>query len=88
LPFVEDLQGLAPARRLAIVDLSQIQHPALHDSAGLQAPAFLDAEVAVLLAVLLPPVASQEHAPVENAMLFGACIEGRSALQAMAKMFY
>jgi hypothetical protein len=41
LPFVEHFQGLAPGRLLAVVDLSQIQHAALHDLAGLQAPAFL-----------------------------------------------
>jgi hypothetical protein len=52
------------------------------------AAAFLDAVVAVFLTVLLPPVASQEHAPLQNAMLLGACIEGRSALQAMAKMLF
>jgi len=61
LLLVEHLQRLAPRRLLAVVDLSQIQHAALYDSAGLQTPAFLDAVVAVFLAVLLPPVASQEH---------------------------
>ncbi len=86
--LVEDLQRLAPSRLLAVVDLTQIQHAALDDSAGLKAAAFLDAVVAVFLTVLLPPVASQEHAPVENGTFFPACIEGRAALQAVAKMFY
>src|SRR5208282_3225450 len=61
LPLVEDLQRFAPCRLLVVVDLAQIQYAALHDSAGLQAPALLDAVVVVFLAVLLPPVASQEH---------------------------
>ena len=85
LALVEDFQGLAPGGLLAVVDLTQIQHAALDDSAGLQAAAFLDAVVAVFLAVLRSPMASQEHAPVENAMVRGACIEGRSALQAIPK---
>src|SRR5271157_184158 len=88
LPLVEDFQRLAPGGLLAIVDLTQIQHTALHDSAGLKAAAFLDAVIAVFLAVFLPPVASQEHAPVENAMVLAACIEGRSALQANPEMPY
>jgi hypothetical protein len=42
----------------------------------------------VFLAVLLSPVASQEHLPEQNAMDFGACLDGRSATQAIPEMFY
>jgi hypothetical protein len=58
LLLVEHLQALAPGRLLAVVDLAQIQHPPLHHAPGLQATALLDAEIAMLLAVLLPPVTS------------------------------
>jgi len=61
LLLVEHLQRLAPRRLLAVVDLAQIQHAALHHFAGLQTPTLFDAVVAVFLTVLRPPVASQEH---------------------------
>jgi hypothetical protein len=56
--LVEHLQALAPSRLLAVVDLAQIQHPPLHHPPGLQPTALLDAEITMLLAVLLPPVTS------------------------------
>jgi hypothetical protein len=65
--FVEHLQRLPPGGLLGVVDLAQIQHPALHHSAGLQPAALLDAEVAVLLAVLDAPVAPQKHRLQQNA---------------------
>jgi hypothetical protein len=65
--LVEHFQALAPSRLLAVVDLAQIQHAPLHDAAGLQPTALLDAEVAVLLAVLDPPVASQKYRLQQNA---------------------
>src|SRR6266704_2485686 len=53
----------------------------------MQTAAFFHAVVAVLLAVFPPFVAAQKHAPVQNARVPCSCIEGRSALQAMAKVF-
>ena len=51
--FVEDLQRLAPRGLLLVVDLAQIQHRPLHRLAAGQPPILHDAEVAVVLAVLL-----------------------------------
>jgi hypothetical protein len=54
--------GLAPGLALAGVDLAQVQHLALHDSAVAAAPVLHHAPVVVGLAVLLASVAAQEHA--------------------------
>jgi len=59
---VVQLDGLAPGFALAGVDLAQVEHLALHDSA-IAAPAVLrHAPVLVVLAVLPASVAAQEHA--------------------------
>jgi hypothetical protein len=44
-----------------VVDLSQIQHAALHHFPVPQTPALLDAEVAMLLTVFASLMAAQEH---------------------------
>ncbi|MBZ5729451.1 MAG: hypothetical protein LAP87_31305, partial [Acidobacteriia bacterium] len=44
--------------------------------------------VPVRLAVFDPRIAAQKHAPLQNARILPGCIEGRSPLQALAKMFY
>src|ERR1017187_9522167 len=60
--FVEHLQALAPGGLLAVVDLAQVQHAALHHLPAPQTPALLDAEIAMLFAVFASLVAAQEHA--------------------------
>jgi len=72
LLFIEHLQRFTPGCLLAVVDLSQIQHPPLYHLAGLQPPTFFDAVVAMFFTVLLPSVTSQEHAPVQNARLLSS----------------
>ena len=60
--LVERFDQIAPARTLAVVDLTQIEHLALHDSAASAASALNDTPVTVLLAVLEPSVPAQIHA--------------------------
>jgi len=50
--LAEYLNGLAPRRLLAVVDLAQVQHMPLHHTARGGAPAFHNAPVAVSFAVL------------------------------------
>jgi hypothetical protein len=52
---VEGLDRPPPCRLLAVVDLAQIKHRALHHPAASTALAFDNAPVTVLFAVLLPP---------------------------------
>jgi hypothetical protein len=60
--LVEDRDGAAPGRLLGIVDLAEVEHLALHHP-PVGHPAILHhAPVAVLLAVLLTRLGSQEHA--------------------------
>jgi len=59
--FIERLDHPAPPLALAVVDLAQIQHLALHDPAIGAAFGLDDVPVAVLLAVLEASVASQIH---------------------------
>ena len=62
LPLViEYRQTLPPRRFLLVVDLSQIQHGPLRRLACRQPPVLHDAEVAMLLAVLLSRCAAQKH---------------------------
>jgi hypothetical protein len=60
---VLQLDGLAPTLALAGVDLAQLEHLALYDTAVAAAPVLHDAPVVVGLAVLLASVAAQEHEP-------------------------
>jgi hypothetical protein len=61
LPLVEDFQGLAPGGLPCVVDLAQVHHGAMHHSPARYAAALHDAEVAVLLAVLLATMDFQVH---------------------------
>jgi len=49
---LHDLNGLAPRRPLAVVDLSQVQHMPLHDPSSGATPVLDNAPVTVFLAVL------------------------------------
>ena len=60
-PLVEPLDHPAPRRVLAIVDHAQIKHRTLHHTTARSAPAFDNAPVTVLLAVLPSPCESQVH---------------------------
>ena len=59
--LIEHLQRLAPRCLLLIVDLAQIQHCPLHRLAARHTAILHDAEVAMVLAVLLPVCAAQKH---------------------------
>ena len=61
LALHEDGQRFAPGRLLAVVDLAQVERLALRHLAGSQAPVLDHAEIAMLLAVLVPPVRFQMH---------------------------
>jgi hypothetical protein len=67
LLLIEHRQRLTPGRLLAVVDLSEIQNAALRHFARLQPPAFFDAVIAMLLAVLDPLMTAQKHARQQNA---------------------
>src|SRR5271157_4349339 len=72
--LVKGLDDPRPSRVLAVVDLAQIQHGALDHPAASTAPVFDNAPVTVLLAVLLSPGESQEHAGYST--LNTACKKG------------
>src|ERR1035437_7661772 len=59
--FIEHIQCLAPRSLLLVVDLAQIQNRPLHRLVAGQSPILHDAEVAVILAVLLAVGAAQKH---------------------------
>src|SRR5216684_3544997 len=59
--FIESFDHPAPRRVLAIVDLAQIQNRTLHHTTTRTAPAFDNAPVMVLLAVLPSSRESQVH---------------------------
>ena len=61
LALIKDLQALAPGGLLLIVDLSQVQHRPLHRLLRAHPPVLDDAEIAVILAVLLAMAAAQKH---------------------------
>ena len=87
LCFIKYLQRPAPCRLLAVVDFAQVQHLPLRYFPRLQPPTFHHRVVPVRLAVFDPRIAAQKHAPLQNARILPACIEGRSPLQALTKMF-
>src|SRR5271167_2211973 len=60
-PLVERFDHPAPRRLLAIVDLAQIQNRTLHHTPARTAPAFDNAPITVLLAVLPSSRESQIH---------------------------
>src|SRR5665213_1576448 len=88
LRFIKYFQSPAPGRLLAVVNFAEIQHLPLRHFPRLQTPAFHHRVIAVLLAVLHPRVAAQKHSQLQNARNPHRFIEGRSALQALLKMFY
>jgi hypothetical protein len=60
--LIEDLNGAAPSGPLGVVDLPQIQHMPLHHPPAGHATVLHHTPVAVLFAVLLARLGSQEHA--------------------------
>src|ERR1700684_2951590 len=62
-PLVEPLDHPAPRRALTVVDLAQRQNRTLHHPTARTAPAFDNAPIPVLLAVLPSPCESQVHGP-------------------------
>jgi hypothetical protein len=62
LVLIEDRQGSAPRRLLLVVYLAQVQHRPLRRFGGRDLMILDDAEVAVVLDVLLAICAAQEHA--------------------------
>ncbi|MBV8936128.1 MAG: hypothetical protein JO095_10015 [Alphaproteobacteria bacterium] len=63
----QHLDRTAPGPLLAVVDLAQIQHMALHHPAAGNAPVLDDAEIAMLLAVLPANLLAQKHCAREVA---------------------
>src|SRR5271167_3179532 len=80
-PLVDPFDHPAPRRVLAVVDLAQIQNRTLHHSPARTAPAFDNAPITVLLAVLPSPCESQVHGPRFYAQT-KTRKEGRSSLHA------
>src|SRR5207248_4232465 len=78
--LIEDLQSLTPGCLLLVIDLTQIQDRSLYSAAAGHAAVFHEAEVAVVLAVLIAICAAQEHWKQQHARNPAACIEGRSSL--------
>lgn len=58
---VHYLNGAAPGGTLAVVDLAEVEHLALHDPAIGRAAVFDDTPVAVILAVFAAVLVAQEH---------------------------
>jgi hypothetical protein len=58
---IKHLDGLAPHRGLRGIDLAQIQHVTLHDTATHDTLVLDDAPILVRLAVFLPLGLSQKH---------------------------
>src|SRR5258708_3976773 len=81
VPLVEPLDHPTPRHLLAVVDLAQIQNRTLHHTTARTAPAFDNAPVTVLLAVLPASRESQVHGPRGYAET-QTRKEGRSSLHA------
>lgn len=58
---IKRLDRATPRRALAVIDLAQIEHRALHDLAARAAPVLDDRPVAMRLAVFAAPIAFEEH---------------------------
>lgn len=76
----EHRNAAAPRRLLAIVDLAKIENVTLNDAATAYPQALDHAPVAMALAVLVPGLAAQKHAP-KTPSTNEARQPGRSALQ-------
>src|SRR6266481_1827485 len=63
--LIEGFNHPAPRLLLAVVDLAEIQHLALHDLAPSTAPTLYDVPVTMLLAVFDSPIAAQVHLGVD-----------------------
>jgi hypothetical protein len=61
-PFIKDFDRTTPIPLLAVVDLAEVQHLALHHSAASTALALDNIPIAMLFAVFEASVESQEHA--------------------------
>src|ERR1700726_5314823 len=81
--FVERFDLTTPRFALAIIDLAQIQNRTLHHPTTRTAPAFHNAPITVLLAVLPSPCESQVHGPRFYAQT-KTRKEGRSSLHAFS----
>ena len=79
--FAENLDRLAPGRRLGRADLTQIQNVELHHAAAVEALVLDDAPVAVRLAILLPQGLPQKHDVANLARQTRRWERGRSSLQ-------
>jgi len=60
---VPPLNGLAPSPALAGTDLAQMQHLGLNDAVSAATAVLHHAPLGADIAVLLAPIASQEHGP-------------------------
>jgi len=61
-PFIKDFDRTIPIPLLAVVDLAEVQHLALHHSAASTALALDNIPIAMFFAVFEASVESQEHA--------------------------
>ena len=61
-PFIKDFDRTTPIPLLAVVDLAELQHLALHHSAASTALALDNIPIAMFFAVFEASVESQEHA--------------------------
>ena len=80
LLLIEDRQCLAPRRLLLVVDLAQVQHGPLHGLVGRDPLVLHDAEVTVILAVLLSVCAAQKQGNSRMPESRDVMEEGRSSL--------
>jgi hypothetical protein len=85
--LIEHLQRLAPGCLLAIVDLAQIHHRAMHNPPTRNAATLHNAEIPVLFAIFLTTMNFQVHACWQNARIFAAWKEGRSGLQSLSNYY-
>jgi hypothetical protein len=61
-PFIKGFDRTTPILLLAVVDLAEVQHLALHHSAAATALVLDNIPIAMLFAVFEAPIESQEHA--------------------------
>ena len=64
-PFIKDFDRTTPIPLLAVVDLAEVQHLALHHSAASTALALDNIPIAMFFAVLQASVELQEHGPIK-----------------------
>jgi hypothetical protein len=80
------VERLAPGGALGVIDLAQVEHLALHDTAIVETPVFDHTPVSVLFAVFLPQLRPQKHIGWRSYPGGGGVEEGRSSLQALSRM--